>query len=120
MASITVSSGVSIVGVAVSVGVGVSDGVGVSVGGTGVSVNVGVVVAVFVGVNVTVGLDVAVAVPVGVRVDICRVVDAVGFKVRVGRTRIVMVAVRVGDEEGVSVIWSSRIPAVPTSTNPTK
>jgi len=98
---VAVSSGVSIVGVAVSEDVGVSDGVGVSVGGTGVSVNVGVAVAVFVGVNVTVGLDVAVAVPVGVRVDICRVLEAVGFKVRVGGTVSEMVAVRVGDVEGV-------------------
>ncbi len=130
-----VSSGVSIVGVAVSVDVGVSVGVDVSVGGTGVSVNVGVLVAVggtgvsvnvgvlvavFVGVNVTVGLDVAVAVPVRVRVDICSVLEAVGFKVRVGGTVSEMVAVRVGDVEGVWVIWSSRVPAVPTSTNPTQ
>jgi len=118
--SAAVSSGVSIVSVAVSVDVGVSDGVDVSVGGTRVSVNVGVVVTVFVGVDVTVGLDVGVAVPVGVRVDNCRVSEAVGFKVRVGGTVSEMVAVRVGDVEGVRVIWFSRVPAVPTSTNPTQ
>jgi hypothetical protein len=95
---------------------GVSDGVGVSEGGTGVcvnvgvvvavggtrvSVNVGVLVAVFVDVNVTVGLDVGVAVPVGVRVDICWVLETVGFKVRVGGTVSEIVAARVGDVEGV-------------------
>jgi len=116
VASVAVSSGFSIVGVAVSVDVGVSDGVDVSeggtgvsvnvgvlvaVGGTGVSVNVGVLVVVLVGVNVTVGLDVAVAVPVGVRVEICWVSEAVGFKVRVGRIGSEIVAVRVGDAEGV-------------------
>jgi len=89
-------------GMGVSVGgTGVSDGMGVSVGGTGVSVNVGVVVTVFEGVNVTVGLDVAVAVSVGVRVDICKVLEAVDFKVRVGRTVSEMIAVLVGDAEGV-------------------
>ena len=115
-----VSSGVSIVGVVVSVGMGVSDGVGVSVGGTGVSVKVGVAVVVLVPVNVTVGLVVGVTVPVGVRVDVCRVLETVGFKVRVGGTVSEMVAVRVGDVEGVLVVWSSRVPAVPTSTNPTQ